>query len=413
MTRTRDCDSRAKIAGTVIGAAALLLMAAPMNIAAAQEEVFSAVNAVAVTGGPLGSFDISFVDPVLGKYFLGDRSNKDVDVFRVGTTAPTDAPLGAGAFVGFTGSNDTSGPNGVITANNHSEVWAGDGNSTIKVINIATNTVTHVISTGGSARADELCVDPQDHVVLMANDADTPPFVTFISTSTYTVLSKISFGGTDPNGAFIKATNGIEQCQWSSINDRFYLNIPEVNGPGDDSAPGAVLRINPVTRKVEAVYNVNHNLCAGPQGMALGPGSQIALGCAGVGNAPYSVAPGSEVINALTGATIFNLPGLNGNDETWYTPSINSYFFAGSNHTVIGQTVTSPILGVVDARTGEEDQSVTGAAGSHSVAGYQNTVYFPVNNSSAAQKKNLCAPFGVPNANGCILILQSNASEAD
>lgn len=92
------------------------------------------------------SFDISWVDPALHMYFLADRSNKSVGVVDTRTKDITQIiPTGADAFVGFTGNNDTSGPNGVLTVNrrgdgddqgdHHDEddhhggtqVWAADG----------------------------------------------------------------------------------------------------------------------------------------------------------------------------------------------------------------------------------------------------------------------------------------------
>src|SRR5215831_2795373 len=66
-----------------------------------------------VTPSPLTSFDISFVDPVIGLYALGDRTNNAVDL--VDTHSNTFLSYcGHGKFRGFTGSNDTSGPDGVL-----------------------------------------------------------------------------------------------------------------------------------------------------------------------------------------------------------------------------------------------------------------------------------------------------------
>jgi len=63
--------------------------------------------------------------------------------------------------------------------------------------------------------ADELCEDPQHHLVLLANDDELDLFLTFISTNTYKIVGTIKLDGTDSNAQKIKATNGIEQCQWS------------------------------------------------------------------------------------------------------------------------------------------------------------------------------------------------------
>ena len=55
-----------------------------------KDEVFSATTAFALNNTGIGnlpngsktffSFDISFVDPVLNKYILADRSNKSIDI---------------------------------------------------------------------------------------------------------------------------------------------------------------------------------------------------------------------------------------------------------------------------------------------------------------------------------------------
>ena len=80
---------------------------------AVAEETFVLKQTITITGAVLHSFDISWVDPDVHAYFLGDRSNKAVDV--IDTITKAQSKLGAGAFVGFTGNNDTSGPNGVLT----------------------------------------------------------------------------------------------------------------------------------------------------------------------------------------------------------------------------------------------------------------------------------------------------------
>jgi hypothetical protein len=387
MTSTKHRDIRGKIKEIAIGTVALLTMTAAAA-AQASDEVLRSVNTVPVNGQPLTSFDMSFVDPTQGLYFLADRSNAAIDVLPTGTTTPSPSTLGRGAFVGVASGGNTSGPNGVITANNHTEVWAGDGpsidfntgrsTSHVVVIDIASNMVTHKIDTGGVMRAGKLCEDPKHNIVLVANDDPKDLFLSFISTNKYKVIGKIELNGSDPNGAFIRATNaanGIAQCQWDSLTGNFYVAVPEVGGPGDNSAPGAVLVIDPNHMNVIQAFAVDHTQCVGPQGLAIGPSPQILLGCA----AP-SVAPpitGSIVISAIDGSTVFNLPGLNGVDEVWYNPTNNSYFLAANNNISImppsiGPQLT-PQIGVVDAGTpdqaGQEDQSVLGIdAAAHSIA---------------------------------------------
>ena len=133
---------------------------------------------------PLASFDISFVDPTIGLYALGDHTNNAVDLVDTHSNAFSGF-CGHGQFTGAvpntppaTGTNnDVSGPDGVLIRD-HREIWVGDGNSTVKVFDAAgcgeTTPPMHTISTvrgapgaplpGHSAatdkRADEMCTTP-------------------------------------------------------------------------------------------------------------------------------------------------------------------------------------------------------------------------------------------------------------
>ena len=379
-------------------AGALLGLPSP----AAADEIFRLKTTVTIPGSsattPFVSGDISWVDPSLGAYFFADRSLNGIDVINTSTKAITQ--LDHGGFVGFTGNNNTSGPNGVLTVDHHArgdgdhdgddhrrtEVWAGDGNSTVKVIDYKTGEVLHTISTGGMNRADELCYDPAEHLIQIANDADTPPFISFIPTEgpkAYTVIKQIKFDGLAGDGP--NATNGIEQCQWNPREGRIYLNIPEVNGSGSDTADGNVVVIDPRTLKIVRIIDIPIADCAGPQGMALGPAPQILLGC----NAP-SIPSGvrnSVVIHEDTGAVISVLAALGGADEVWFNP--------GDGHYFLGDSAATPnrIIGVVDSLNDHPDQSIIIAPatpatnkGAHSVAAdpVRNEAYVPIPNNSGS-----------------------------
>src|ERR1700694_3070894 len=160
---------------------------------ASADEVFKATSAVTGLGSQkIVAFDISFVDPALKLYILGDRTNKAVDV--VDTTSNTlIAQVGKGTFTGATGNNDTSGPDGVLFVD-QKEIWAGDGDSTVKIFAWPSGTplVVSPLSTGGSKRVDEMCYDPRDHLVMVANNAESPfPFATLIDSTTHTIKKKI------------------------------------------------------------------------------------------------------------------------------------------------------------------------------------------------------------------------------
>src|SRR5262249_9147631 len=213
---------------------------------AADPLLYQLTGAITLPGGDkITSFDISFFDPVLNRYFLANRTSKAIIVVDV-TSNQVIAQFKPG-FTGFSGNNDTSGPAGVLTVD-HKEIWAGDFPSRVFVLDVNTGAqIVPPISTGGINRADEMCYDPVDKIVAVVNNADSPPFISFISTTTYTVLGSVVFDGT--NGA-PKATNGAEQCQWNPRDGKIYLSIPEINGPGDNSAPGGVVVFDPTTRTI-------------------------------------------------------------------------------------------------------------------------------------------------------------------
>jgi hypothetical protein len=326
------------------------------------------------------SFDISWVDPVLNKYYLADRSNKTIDILDLSTSPPTLKQVVNTKFQGFTGNNDGSGPDGLATINNHTEVWVGDvggtcfplgpnnslpptcGPGQVWVLNtdasVKTLPVDNPISVGGGSRADEFCYDSADNLIMIASPAESPPFVTFISTTSYTVVGKLVFDGGKGNGP--NATNGLEQCGWSAATGKFYQNVPEINGDGKDHAPGAIAVINPKNMKVEKLFPIPLEDCAGPQGMAIGPNSQILEGCNAAGPNGHR---NTVVVSAKNGSILAVLQDLGGADEVWFNPGDGHYIIPSCNTPC--RTVPNPfaltgpeVLGLVDSATLQLDQTV-------------------------------------------------------
>ncbi len=214
-----------------------------------------------VPGKALNSFDIGWVDPTSQTYYLADRSNAAIDIVNAKTNTFVRRVTG---FAGFHGSNDTAGPNGIVVVHPLHELWAGDGNSTVKVIDLQTDTVVASISTGGAQRADELAYDQKDGMIVVANDAEDVPFVTFIDVRSRTVLGHL---------AFPDATNGLEQPVWDPVTHFFYLSIPQL---GANPMHGGIAVIDPRTRSLVTIHAVSS--CQ-PAGLALGPDQQLLLGC--------------------------------------------------------------------------------------------------------------------------------------
>src|SRR5712675_15736 len=138
------------------------------------------LTAVQIPGNPLRSYDISWVNPHRGEYYLADRSNAGIDIIDT-RTLTFKRTLGAGLFTGVklnaagtAVNNDISGPDGVVTHGRW--VYAGDGDSTLKVFDLdsASSTAQQSISTGGTTRVDEMDVTSDGELLLAANNAEDP-----------------------------------------------------------------------------------------------------------------------------------------------------------------------------------------------------------------------------------------------
>jgi hypothetical protein len=402
--------SRALYLATALAPALVMLSCLP---AAAQDETVFPVAQVTLPGGQkIVSFDISYVDTSLGLYLLGDRTNKAVDVLN--TSGPSFLmQAGKGLFAGATGNNNTSGPDGVLTVNG-AEIWAGDGDSTIKVLSVRDGSLITVISTGPASqnRVDEMCVDPVHDIVLAANNASSPwPILSFIQGKGHQVIKQIALDGTTGTPP---ATNGAEQCQWNPRTGQFYVSIPEFNGPGDNSAPGGVAQIDPVTLTVVQTLTVPLSACSGPQGMAIGPANglnggtgQILLGCNGGPNQP-ATRPTAIVDDNLNPSTIFTVPQEWGSDMVAFNSANNHYGLARSSAT------PNQVLGVIDSLGGSTDPDLfvkpAGAPNAHSIAAdpVHNTFFFPTPTGST-----LCSSVGGNDAQGCILVLNIQNDDDD
>src|SRR5437879_3606224 len=115
------------------------------------------------------------------------------------------------------------GPNGGVAA--LPWLFVTDAASRVVTIDLRTDTVVSSVSTGGAdnLRADELAYDPKGGVLLVVNNADTPPFATLItvnkSTGQLAVGPRITFDAAHG----VDATNGAEQPVWNSTTGKFYL----------------------------------------------------------------------------------------------------------------------------------------------------------------------------------------------
>src|SRR5258708_35078419 len=136
------------------------------------------MSTVQCTCVPLVSFDLSWVNRRGTLSRLTDLSNASVDFFDARRNT---YEASIGGFVGVDPRGTPySGPNGVLVIESQRELWASDGDSTVKVIDLDSREIVDVINTGGAKRADEMAYDPRDHILAVANDAEAPPYLSFI-----------------------------------------------------------------------------------------------------------------------------------------------------------------------------------------------------------------------------------------
>jgi hypothetical protein len=381
------------------------------------DEFFSVAAVIFEPGtAQFKSGDISFDDPAIKSYFNADRTNNAVD--RVNTDTNAIDWVAAGKFAGLTLDH---GPNGVVTANNSTEVWVGDGDSTVKVVQLSAPTaIFKTIKTGtfagadgksgtftqGAKRADELCYDPVDNLVFVANDRDTPKdlFMDFISTTSYAVVKSVRFNGSDPNALNLHATGGIEQCQFSPRTGKIYLSLPEINGKGH----GAVVVFDPKTMNAVTFFEISAADCgAGPAGMAVGPNNQILIGC----NAPSPDGTfNTVIINENSGAIIARLANQGGSDEVWFNPGDGHYFLGETGNCGACAPGSHAQLGVVDAVNHHVDQSIptvdgnAGRAGSVAADPHTNKVFLPARADGVSTICSTLSHVDADNARGCIVV---------
>ena len=349
-------------------------------------------------GDKLVVFDIAWEDAASQRFYLADRTNKAVDVIDTRSNTYV-KQIQKGLFKGFTGKNDTSGPDGVVVSGHW--LFVTDAPSTVWSIDLRTDTVADVVKTDPASlnRTDELAYDPEHGVILAVNNADSPPFATLIRVNKQTgkfilPTQRVTFGF---------ATNGAEQPIWNPHTGTFFVSIPEVNGPGDGSGPdGAVAEVT-LSGNV-SLLPVDH--CQ-PAGLTLGPDHQMLLGCSetfdSAGNhwdpahPTPNPTPKQVIMNFRNGNTT-NVFGVGGSDEVWFNPGDGRYYTGSRNNP------QAPALGVIDAEHKTLNQVVPTVAppsgSAHSVAVDPNNnhaiVPLPANNRIDGCANGCFGIYGVP-----------------
>ena len=358
-------------------------LAQPVNYTLQTLIAIPATTANVQPGQAFTSFDIGFFNPASDSYYVADRSNASVDIIG-GTTLKV-----LGQAQGFTGQQATtsvSGADGVVavTTGSTTTLYAGDGNSTLKVFN-ATNPASpnllQSISTGGSFRVDEMAYSPATQQLLAANNADSPAFATLFNTASPPVTifkSNISVPGA-------AASDGMEQPVWDPFTGSFFVSIPSFNG---DPAGGVVeIKTDGSIGKTFKFGSMGIGSCSSA-GLALGASGNLMVGCANANAQAILLNP------AGTGSIVATFAQISKTDEIWYDPVSHRYFVTGAN------TAGHRVFDVISDANNQLLQSVllpvADASNPHSIAvdAFTGDVFVPLAGNTAAVGGNTSCTLG-------------------
>jgi hypothetical protein len=280
-----------------------------------------------------------------GTYYLSDRTNAGVHVVNLSTNAQTTLITGfVTNLVNGIVSSAISGPNGLVILPDRNEMYVGDGDGTIKVINLFTNAIVANISTGSKKRADEFSYDPSTGTIVVTHPNDATPYVSIINAAKRAVTGKVLF----PN-----ATE-IEQPVYNSVSKQFYVSVP--SNPTNPGGEIAVLNLSNNT--ISKTYPIPQ--CV-PAGIVLGATNRLFIGCSKSQITDYGYAA-SYIMDMSTGNLVSNISGVAGVDQVAHSAS-TGYFYASAY-----QDSPKPILAVISSNGTLVQKITTDNSTAHSVA---------------------------------------------
>jgi hypothetical protein len=289
-------------------------------------------------GGAFSSFDISFADSVTGNVVVADRSNAAVDIFSGSSLTFLGRATG---FTGQQASSSLSGADGVLTVTSGgvTTLYAGDGDSTLKVFNITNPSAPafqQAITTGGTTRVDEMAYSPTVQVLLAANNAETPAYGNLFSTTNGHAPATLT--PAIPNNKIIIPASmggitggGMEQPAWDPKTGTFFVSIPQL-GTGGANDPGGVAEINTSGKVLRTISFATLGISGcSPTGLAVGGSGHLMVGCSGVGTQAIVLDPTGA------GSIVKTFAGVGGTDELWYDPTTNEFYITGNDGTNTGR----------------------------------------------------------------------------
>lgn len=335
----------------ITAAFAAMIVVSPVQAAGLKQ-----VGEIVLPGDPITDIGIMAVDQATGLGYLADKTNKSVVIFDTKTDKYVSRVPG---FMGRTQDGDVAGPNGVVVVKD--EVWASDGDSTIKLIDAKTGKVKETISTGGKKRANGMAYAEDIGVVIVANSNDDPPYLSFVSVAPdHKILARIQI----PESA-----ENLERSAYHAPSGMFYTVIPVSRA---DNTKGLMAQTDPKSGKLVKMHEIGCH----PHSLSIVSDTTIFLGCSSV-HGPSPKPGGDMAIFDIASAKVENyLNGYGGNGGSAVNPKLGHYY----------HSTTGGSLMVVDIKTKQGLQKVPTSNGARSLAvsGANNRVYVATTAKDAA-----------------------------
>jgi DNA-binding beta-propeller fold protein YncE len=313
-------------------------------------QTFKQVGTIAIPGEPINQLGVMTIDQKSGLGYLAEKDNKAVDVFDTKTDKYVSR---IGGFVGQTKNGDASGPNGVIVVNDGAELWVSDGDSTIKIVDLKSGQISGTLATGGKVRANAMAYDPKDHIVIVANSNDEPPFLSLISTEPgHKILAKIPVA---------ESAENLERSSFHASSGMFYTAIPVLR---TDPSKGLLAQTDAKAGKLVKLHELPG---CHPHSLQIVSESTIFLGCSSAHGANSKPGGDLAVFDIATGTITAHGAGLGGNGSSALNPKLGQYYHA----------TTAATLMVVDMKTAKSVQKIPTSNGARSIDASQgnNHVY--------------------------------------
>jgi DNA-binding beta-propeller fold protein YncE len=311
-----------------------LIMAAVLVVGPAHAQNFKQVGTIAIPGAPINQYGVLTIDQASGLGYLADKDNKAIVVFDTKTDKFVSRITG---FVGMTRNGDTSGPNGLAVVNSGrniyspAELWVSDGDSTIKVMDIASGKLATTISTSGKSRANAMAFSPQAQVVIVANSNDDPPFLSLVSVDPKQEHKVVA------NIPIPQSAENIERSAYHAPSGTFFTVIPVQRA---DKTKGLIAQTDPKSGKLVKLHEIDR---CHPHSLSIVSDQTIFMGCSSAhGAAPK---PGGDlaIFDIASGKVEAYGAGLGGNGGSTFNPKLGHYYHAASHGALI----------VVDIKSGK------------------------------------------------------------